>query len=122
MTSTARTQIEEHRHGDDRELTASVRMEMIMNVLDYSQHANQRAQQRAIPPLVVDLLLQFGSPQRCDGANRLSFDKKATKRLRHHLGGDRGLRVVERWLNVYAVIGDNGNIVTIAHKSSRFRR
>ncbi|MCP1913406.1 hypothetical protein J2R96_005886 [Bradyrhizobium elkanii] len=50
------------------------------------------------------------------------FDKSAIKRLRHHLGGDRGLKVVERWLNVYVVVGDNGLVVTAAHKSERFRR
>jgi hypothetical protein len=28
----------------------------------------------------------------------------------------------ERWLNVYAVVGDNGFVVTAAHKRERFRR
>src|SRR3979490_690090 len=30
------------------------------------------------------------------------------------------LKVVERWLNVYAVVGDNGFVVTAAHKRERF--
>lgn len=69
-----------------------------------------------------DWVMQFGSPFRCGGGERLMFDKSAVKRLRRHLGGHRGLKVVERWLNVYAVVGDNGNLVTAAHKSAHFHR
>jgi hypothetical protein len=53
------------------------------------------------------------SPSRRGGAERLIFDKKAVKRLlRWHLGGERRLMVVERWLNVYVIIGDDGSVVT----------
>jgi len=90
--------------------------------LPLTVHSRARLQQRAIPPLVVDLLMQFGTASRANGAERLMFDKSAVRRLRHHLGGDRGLKVMERWLNVYAVVGDNGFVVTAAHKSKRFRR
>ena len=93
-----------------------------MNELNYSEHARERIQQRAIPPLIIDLLMQFGSSSRCGGAERLMFDKRALKRLRHHLGGERGLKVVARWLNVYAIIADNGSVVTTAHKCAHFRR
>ena len=93
-----------------------------MNELMFSEHARARLQQRAIPPLVVDLLMQFGSPSRCGGAERLMFDKQAVKRLHQHLDGERGLKVVERWLNVYAIIGDNGNVVTTAHECAHFHR
>jgi hypothetical protein len=92
------------------------------NHLSLTTHAEARLQQRAIPPLVVDLLMQFGSSSRCGGAERLMFDKAAVKKLRHHLGGHRGLKVVERWLGVYAIVGDNGHLVTAAHKCSHFHR
>jgi hypothetical protein len=92
------------------------------NDLPLTEHSRARLQQRAIPPRVVDLLMQFGSASRANGAERLMFDKTAIKRLRHHLGGDRGLKVVERWLGVYAVVGDNGLVITAAHKQERFRR
>jgi hypothetical protein len=93
-----------------------------MSGIDFTTHSQARLQQRAIPPMIVDLLMQFGSPSRCGGAERLMFDKSAVKRLRHHLGGDRGLKVIERWLGVYAIVGDNGLLVTAAHKNERFRR
>lgn len=93
-----------------------------MNDIVFTNHAEKKLQQRAIPPMIVDLLMQFGSASRCGGAERLMFDKRARKRLRRHLGGDRGLKLVDRWLNVYAVIGDNGQVVTAAHKHSHFHR
>jgi hypothetical protein len=93
-----------------------------MNDIAFTAHAEERIQQRGIPPMVIDLLMQFGSASRSDGAERLMFDKLARKRLRRHLGGDRGLKVLERWLNVYAVIGDNGQVVTAAHKHRHFYR
>jgi hypothetical protein len=86
-----------------------------------SRHAQERAQQRAIPLMVVDLLERFGSSMRCGGADRLFFDKRATRRLKQHMG-DRGLKPVERWLRVYAVVGDDARVVTVAHQSRRFRR
>jgi hypothetical protein len=93
---------------------------MIANAM--SLHAQKRLQQRAIPPFVVTLLEQCGSVIRCCGADRLIFDKAALKRLKRHLGGERNLRVIERWLDVYAVLGDDGQIITVAHQSGRHWR
>lgn len=87
-----------------------------------TQHAQDRVQQRAVPPLVIELLHQFGTSMRCGRADRLFFDKAAIRRLKAYLGGDRGLRVVEAWLSVYLVVADNGRIITVAHQSGRFRR
>ncbi len=89
---------------------------------DIARHAHARLQQRAIPPMVVELLERFGSTMRCGDAERVFFDRKALKRIRHYLGGDRGLTAIERWLNVYVIIADNGRVVTAAHKTGRFVR
>lgn len=93
-----------------------------MSDITFTMHAETRIQQRGIPPMVIDLLMQFGSASRCGGAERLMFDKLALRRLRRHLGGDRGLKLIDRWLNIYAIIGDNGQLVTVAHKHSHFYR
>ena len=85
-------------------------------------HAQQRIQQRAVPLLVVELLEEFGTSVRTGCAERLLFDKAALKRLKRHLGGERGLRMVEPWLGVYAVVGDDGCLVTVAHQQHRHRR
>ncbi len=86
-----------------------------------SAHAAARRQQRAIPAFIFELLEACGSERRCGGAEKLIFDKAARKRLKHYLGGERGLRIVEPWLKVYAIIGDNGSVVTMAHTSRRHR-
>jgi hypothetical protein len=90
--------------------------------MSLTRHAEVRLQQRAIPPFVVDLLERCGSTVRCGGADRLFFDKAAKKRLERHLGGARSLRLVEPWLGVYAVINDNGSVVTAGHRSKRVHR
>ncbi|WP_306222524.1 hypothetical protein [Bosea beijingensis] len=96
-------------------------MGSISNAL--SSHAQARLQQRAVPPLIVDLLERFGSSSACGhGAERYCFDKPAIRRLRQHLGGKRSLKVIERWLGVYAVVGDNGRLVTVGHQTARFSR
>ena len=87
-----------------------------MNDASFTAHAARRLQQRAIPPHVVDLLELCGSIERCGQADKLFFDKAAKRRLTRHLGGKRGLKLIEPWLSVYAVIGDNGKIVTVGHR------
>jgi hypothetical protein len=87
-----------------------------------TKHAMQRLQQRGIPQMVIELLERFGSSMRCGGAERVFFDKPARRRLQAHLGGARGLRAIEAWLRVYIVIGDNGQVITVAHQQDRFVR
>lgn len=86
------------------------------------KHARIRMQQRAIPSFVVDLLQTCGTPFRSHGAEQIVFDKQARRRLRHYLGGDRGLRALEPWLDVYIVLADDGEIITAARRRSRMRR
>lgn len=85
-------------------------------------HAADRLQNRGIPPIVIELLERFGASTRCDGAEKLYFDKQARKALRHHLGGDRSLRLIEPWLGTYLVLGDNGRVVTVGHRTKRMNR
>jgi hypothetical protein len=89
--------------------------------MNLTHHAAVRQQQRAIPAFIIELLEACGSERRCGCAEKLIFDKAAKKRLKHYLGGERGLRIIEPWLKVYAIIGDNGSIVTTAHASRRHR-
>jgi hypothetical protein len=90
-------------------------------IANSTRHAQARIQQRGIPPLVIELLERFGSSMRCKDAERLFFDNSARRRLTAHLGGHRGLSVIDRWLDVYAIVADNGTVVTVAHKTKRFK-
>jgi hypothetical protein len=87
-----------------------------------TSHAEERRQQRAIPFHVIELLHRFGSSFRCRGADRLIFDSAARRRLRSHLGRTRDLRPVERWLRVYLVVGDDGQVVTVGYRTKRMWR
>jgi hypothetical protein len=88
--------------------------------MNQTYHADTRLQQRAIPRFMVELL--FGSEMRCGGADRPFFDKASIKRLQRHMGGRRSLRHIEPWMSVYIVVGDNGRLVTAAHRTKRFNR
>lgn len=85
-------------------------------------HAQHRLQQRAIPSLVLDLLEECGSVARTRDGESLFFDKAARRRLRHRLGGERGLRLIEPWLGIYAVVSDQGLVITAGHRRQRLRR
>jgi hypothetical protein len=71
---------------------------------------------------MVDCLLRFGSTQRCGGsAERLVFDKASRRRMVRQLGRD-SVKSVERWLGTYAVVNDDGDLVTVGHRTKRFPR
>lgn len=88
----------------------------------YTSHASARLQQRAIPARIVDLLEEFGSSMRSNGADRLFFDKATRRRLAHNLNGKRDLQSIERWMNVYIVVSDYGQLVTAARQTARHNR
>ena len=87
-----------------------------------TKHATARTQQRAVPPLVSDLLVDYGSSMRHAGADVYFFDKQSLGRLKRALGGSRGLDVIARWLNTYVVVGDGGEVITVARRNMRLKR
>ncbi|VVT10194.1 conserved hypothetical protein [Sphingomonas sp. EC-HK361] len=76
-----------------------------------SRHATTRVRQRSIPASVVDALLDFGERARSGpGAETCYFTKRAWKRFAAYLGQE--ARHFERYRACYAVIADNGQVVT----------
>jgi len=88
----------------------------------YTRHSQVRMQQRALPPFVVSLIIDFGSRLRNGGADVFFVDKLARRRLRVELGGDRGLAVIDQWLGAYVVVSDDGTVITTGHRTSRIKR
>jgi hypothetical protein len=83
-------------------------------------HADIRCQQRGIPFLVLDLLLQFGHHEHDHaGAEIVFFDRRAKKRIERYAGGL--IRKVHDYLDSYVVVAD-GVIVTVGHRHKRIRR
>jgi len=87
-----------------------------------TSHSQIRCQQRAVPTLVASLLLDYGSVIRHQGADVFYFDKAARRRVGAALGGGRNLAVVERWLGTYAVLAEDGRVITMAHRTKRLKR
>lgn len=76
-----------------------------------SAHAAKRVRQRSIPRSVVDALLDFGERARAGaGAETCFFTKRSWRRFAAYLG--REARHFERYRGVYAVVGDDGHVIT----------
>lgn len=85
--------------------------------MEITLHADKRCQQRGIPRLIINLLLEFGTRQHDGrGAQLCYFDKKARKRLQTYAGSLAGKLGSE--LNAYIVV--NGDKVITA--GQRFNR
>ena len=89
--------------------------------MELSHHARTRTQQRAIPPMLIDLLTQFGSTEPAgDGASKVFFDKTARRRVKAYAGPLAGL--LDEHLDVYAVGARDGRVITAAHRTKRIKR
>lgn len=89
--------------------------------MQLSDHARKRIQQRAIPPLLIDLLRKFGTCQSAgDSTSKLFFDK-ASRRQVHAYAGPLA-RLLDEHLDVYAVIAADGTVVTVARRLERIHR
>lgn len=86
-----------------------------------SRHASMRAQQRAIPPLVIDWLLHYGAeaPDK-NGAAIRYFDKRAIRSLEHHVGRECVRRMKDK-LSSYLVEAE-GRVITVGYRRRRIRK
>ena len=89
--------------------------------LDLSIHASNRAQQRSIPPIVIEWLMRFGTQRWSRGASVYEFDKDGRRRLRRHVG-QRLFASVEHWLDAYTVVGSGRRVVTVGWRQARPNR
>lgn len=89
--------------------------------MDMTKHADLRRQQRAIPPLLLDILLQFGTNKPSgDGTTKVFFDKTARRRVNTYAGPLAGM--LQEHLDLYAVVSSDNKVVTVAHRAERIRR
>ena len=85
-----------------------------------TKHATVRQQQRGISPLMIDLLLDFGSSEPSgNGTALLFFDKPAKRRLESYAGPL--AKAFQEHLDVYAIV-DNQTVITTGHRCDRIRR
>jgi hypothetical protein len=83
-------------------------------------HARVRQQQRGVPPLIAQWLVEFGAAEHSHGAVQRYFDKRARRQLAQRFGA----QVIDRLgdlMNCYAV-EDDGCLITVGHRTRRIRR
>lgn len=80
----------------------------------FTTHAQIRSQQRGISSEAVDVVLRYGSVQRARGGRSYYMDKQAHQRAERSPEDGRYRRHSDR-LNFYIIVGEDGEIVTIAH-------
>lgn len=84
-----------------------------------THHAQARMQQRGIRSDEVDCLLRFGRTEYDHHGSRvLYFDRGALKGMAARLGG----RTADRLGGLYAVVGGDGAVLTVGHRTRRIRR
>lgn len=89
--------------------------------MNMSRHAARRCQQRAIPSLVVELVLRFGQREKAPGGVAKVFLTKADRRQLLSYAGPLG-SALEQHLDIYLVLGDDDRVVTAAHRLDRIQR
>lgn len=82
-----------------------------------THHASVRAQQRGIPPLIVEWLLEYGAQAKgSDGAMHRYFDKRSRKRLARVVGEQVVDRMGDLTDTFLVQSSDNGNVITVGHR------
>lgn len=87
--------------------------------MKYSHHAEKRQQQRNIPPLIVDWLLNYGEREYSHGSEIVFFNKRS----RRDLEKDIGRSIVNRlsdFLNSYIIVNAE-KVVTVGHRYKRIK-
>ncbi len=93
-----------------------------MLIGDVSNHAQTRMQQRGVTPVLLDLLDAYGATQYDHHGAAVRYFNKAARRKLQQAEGKDVYRAVETKLNVYAVIGRDGCLVTVGRRDHRINR
>ncbi len=77
-------------------------------------------QQRAISPVFIDWLEQFGSVEPQDGAELIYFSQRSLRKLASYTGGlsDK----IDKLKHVYLIRGGNGRIITAGYRNESIKR
>ena len=86
------------------------------NSIAFTKHAFKRCQQRAIPPFIVDLIIDYGRITRRHSSDVYYLDKNAKTEIKRLLGRKIYARVSDQ-LNVFVVL--EGEVLTVAHRTKR---
>lgn len=87
-----------------------------------TQHAQVRMQQRGVRSEALDLLLRYGrAAHDHHGGVVVYMDGRARRRAIRECGREVG-STLDRVRRLYAVLGQNGDVVTVGHRYRRIGR
>lgn len=86
-----------------------------------TRHAGSRCQQRAIPPIAIDLVIQFGRHEPVGGGVSKVFLDRAGKRRLEAYVGQHGRQLASQ-LDIYVVLSADNRVITAAHRIERIKR
>jgi len=93
-----------------------------MNSKLFTDHAQIRAQQRGVPPLILEWLITYGSAEPDQrGAEIRYFDHAARRRLSRAVG-HKVVDLLGKLLDMYAVMSNDGVVITTGHRFKRISR
>lgn len=88
--------------------------------MNLTSHASARCRQRAIAPMVVELLIRFGRREHAgDGLEKVYLDKSARRQIRAFAGPLPSM--LDDYLDIYVVVGPSDVVVTAAHRLERIK-
>jgi hypothetical protein len=93
-----------------------------MSDLPLTHHAAARLQQRSIPPIVVEWLIEYGATERSGGGTQLHYFTKDTRRRLAKRVGDQVVTRLAALLDAYVVVSSDGVVVTAGHRFRRIQR
>ena len=86
-----------------------------------SHHGLARMTGRSIPLEVIEVLQDYGRWARCRHADCFAIDQRGRNALKRDIGAA-AYRRLEPKLNAYAVISDDGVLITAAYRLRRWRQ
>ncbi|MDP6653743.1 MAG: DUF4258 domain-containing protein [Gammaproteobacteria bacterium] len=90
--------------------------------MNLTRHAENRMQQRGINRQAVDYVLAYGRKSYDHhGCRVVWLDKQARLRI-HEEEGHEVVRKLDKCFNTYAVIDQNGTVITVGHRYRRIWR
>lgn len=90
--------------------------------ISMSQHGRTRMQQRGVPQPALELLVRYGTREHDHkGSQILYFSHRSKRRIARDLG-DKAMPSLDKSLDLYAVVGENGEIITVGHRYRRILR
>lgn len=93
-----------------------------MNDKLFTDHAQVRAQQRGVPPLILEWLMTYGSTQADQRGGEIRYFDHAARRRLSRAVGHKVVDLLGQLLDMYAVMSNDGAVITTGHRFKRICR